>query len=124
MIAKMSTVILCSKNDKKKLEELELPGLTTIISNQYLEDGKVYMITDEKLKRGLLEADRIRRLREKELSKNKFSQRAEMQRTQLNHYCNNTVTRLDIDVLGRICTVLDCSIGDLLEFLPPEPDSK
>ena len=63
-------------------------------------------------------------LQEKGLSKNKFSQRAEMQRTQLNHYCNNTVTRLDIDVLGRICTVLDCSIGDLLEFLPPEPDSK
>ena len=63
-------------------------------------------------------------LQEKGLSKNKFSQRAEMQRTQLNHYCNNTVTRLDIDVLGRICTVLDCSIGDLLEFLPPEPVSK
>ena len=63
-------------------------------------------------------------LQEKGLSKNKFSQRAEMQRTQLNHYCNNTVTRLEIDVLGRICTVLDCSIGDLLEFLPPEPDSK
>ena len=63
-------------------------------------------------------------LQEKGLSKNKFSQRAEMQRTQLNHYCNNTVTRLDIDVLGRICTVLDCSIGDLLEFLPPEPGSK
>ena len=63
-------------------------------------------------------------LQEKGLSKNKFSQRAEMQRTQLNHYCNNTVTRLDINVLGRICTVLDCSIGDLLEFLPPEPDSK
>mgnify|MGYP001085253605 FL=1 len=63
-------------------------------------------------------------LQEKGLCKNKFSQRAEMQRTQLNHYCNNTVTRLDIDVLGRICTVLDCSIGDLLEFLPPEPDSK
>ena len=63
-------------------------------------------------------------LQEKGLSKNKFSQRAEMQRTQLNHYCYNTVTRLDIDVLGRICTVLDCSIGDLLEFLPPEPDSK
>ena len=63
-------------------------------------------------------------LQEKGLSKNKFSQRAEMQRTQLNHYCNNTVRRLDMDVLGRICTVLDCSIGDLLEFLPPEPDSK
>lgn len=70
MIAKMSTVILCSENDKKKLEEHELPGLTTIISSQHLQNGTAYMIADEKLKRGLLEADRIRRLREKEFSKN------------------------------------------------------
>ena len=54
------------------------------------------------------------------ISKNKLSQRAEMQRTQLNHYCNNTVTRLDVDVLARLCTVLNCEIGDLLEFIPPE----
>lgn len=53
------------------------------------------------------------------ISKNKLSHRAEMQRTQINHYCNNTITRLDIDVLARLCTVLDCSIGDLLEFVPP-----
>ena len=54
------------------------------------------------------------------ISKNKLSQRAEMQRTQLNHYCNNAISRLDIDVLGRLCTVLECEIGDLLEFIPPE----
>ena len=54
------------------------------------------------------------------MSKNKLSQRAEMQRTQLNHYCNNTITRLDTDVLARLCTVLDREIGDLLEFVPPE----
>ena len=54
------------------------------------------------------------------ISKNKLSQRAEMQRTQLNHYCNNTVTRLDVDVLARLCTVLGCEIGELLEFVPPE----
>lgn len=54
------------------------------------------------------------------ISKNKLSHRAEMQRTQLNHYCNNTVTRLDVDVLARLCTVLNCEIGDLLEFVPPE----
>lgn len=69
MIAKMSTVIMCSEKDKEKLEEQELPGMTTIIPNQYLEEGTVYMITDEKLKRDMLEADRIRRLREKELNK-------------------------------------------------------
>lgn len=54
------------------------------------------------------------------ISKNKLSQRAEMQRTQLNRYCNGTVTRLDTDVLARLCTVLNCGIGDLLEFIPPE----
>ena len=69
MIAKMSTVIMCSESDKKKLEEQELPGMTTIIPNRYLEDGKVYMITDERVKRDMLESERIRRLKEKELNK-------------------------------------------------------
>lgn len=53
------------------------------------------------------------------ISKNKLSHKAEIQRTQLNNYCNNQITRLDIDVLARICTVLNCSISDLLEFVPP-----
>lgn len=54
----------------------------------------------------------------KGISKNKLSLRAEMQRTQINNYCNNKITRLDIDVLARICTVLECEISDLLEFIP------
>ena len=54
------------------------------------------------------------------MSKSKLCHRAEMQRTQLNHYCKNEVTRLDTDVLARLCTVLDCSISELLEFVPPE----
>lgn len=54
------------------------------------------------------------------ISKNKLSHRAEMQRTQINNYCNNRITRLDIDVLARICTVLNCTISDLLEFVPPQ----
>ena len=54
------------------------------------------------------------------LSKNMLSHRAEMQRTQINNYCKNQITRLDIDVLARLCTVLNCEIGDLLEFIPPE----
>ncbi len=59
-------------------------------------------------------------IEEKGISKNKLSHRAEMQRTQINNYCNNKITRLDIDVLARICTVLECEIGDLLEFVPTE----
>ena len=59
-------------------------------------------------------------IEEKGISKNKLSQRAEMQRTQLNNYCNNRISRLDIDVLARLCTVLECDISDLLEFDPSE----
>jgi len=57
------------------------------------------------------------------ISKNKLSQRAEMQRTQINNYCKNKVTRLDIDVLARLCTALDCEIGDLLQFVPSEEET-
>lgn len=52
------------------------------------------------------------------ISKNKLSHRAEMQRTQINNFCNNKITRLDIDVLARICSVFNCEISDLLEYVP------
>ena len=57
-------------------------------------------------------------IEEKNISKNKLAHRAEMQRTQLNQYCNNEITRLDTAVLARLCTALDCRIEDLLEFIP------
>jgi len=59
-------------------------------------------------------------LDESGLSKNKFCQRAELQRGQLNAYLNNTITRLDVDVLVRMCHTLNCSISDLLEYHKPE----
>ena len=61
-------------------------------------------------------------IRKAGISKNKLSHRAEMQRTQINNYCKNEITRLDIDVLARICTVLECRIEDLLEFIPNAGD--
>ena len=57
-------------------------------------------------------------LEKSQLSKNKFCQRAEIQRSQLNGYLNNTITRLDVDVLIRMCNALNCSLCDLLEYEP------
>ena len=59
-------------------------------------------------------------MKERNISINKLSFRAEMQRTQLKNYCKNKVQRLDIAVLSRLCYALDCNLNDLLEYLPPE----
>ena len=59
-------------------------------------------------------------IKQKGISKSKLAHMAEMQRTHLNKYCANKIARLDIDVLARICTVMECNIEDLLEFVPAE----
>lgn len=59
-------------------------------------------------------------LKEKGLSKNKLSHKAEMNWKQIDNYCTNSITRLDVFVLCKLCTVLECGIEDLLVFYPPE----
>ena len=60
------------------------------------------------------------RMEERNLSLSKLSFRAEMQRTQLKHYYDGTIQRLDMAVLSRLCYALDCDLHDLLEYIPPE----
>lgn len=59
-------------------------------------------------------------MKERNISINKLSFRAEMQRTQLKKYCKNEVQRLDIAVLSRLCYALECDLHDLIEYIPPE----
>lgn len=58
-------------------------------------------------------------MEEQQISLSKLSYRAEMQRTQLKHYYDNTIQRLDIAVLSRLCYTLNCDLNDLLEYIPP-----
>ena len=55
-------------------------------------------------------------LKEKGMSKTKFAQRAELQMTQLNRYINNDIALISIDVLERMCSVLECDVSDILSF--------
>lgn len=57
---------------------------------------------------------------EQNISINKLAFRAEMQRTQLKSYIKNNVQRLDISVLARLCYALECSLSDLIEYIPPD----
>lgn len=57
-------------------------------------------------------------IKERNISKNKLAHKAEMQRSQINAYCNNSITRLDTAVLARICYALEIKLEDLLEYIP------
>ena len=63
-------------------------------------------------------------MQERNISINKLSFRAEMQRTQLKKYCKNEVQRLDIAVLSRLCYALKCDLHDLIEYIPPNNSAK
>lgn len=58
-------------------------------------------------------------MKERGISMNQLSFRAEMQRTQLRNYRDNKIQRLDIDILQRLCYVLECDLHDLIEYIPP-----
>lgn len=59
-------------------------------------------------------------LEKRHISLNQLSFRTEMQRTQLRNYRDNKVQRLDIDILKRLCYVLECDLHDLIEYIPPK----
>ena len=63
-------------------------------------------------------------LKQKGISKNKLMNKAEMQRTQLNNYCNQKIQRLDMSIISKICYVLECDIGDILKYCPPNEDNE
>ena len=65
-----------------------------------------------------LHLDEIRK--KKNISINKLACRAEMQRSQVRSYCNNTVQRLDMAVLARLCYALECDVTDIVEYIPPK----
>ena len=55
-------------------------------------------------------------LRAHGVSKNKICQNCGLQRTQLNNYCKNKVSRVDLAILSKLCDYLDCSVSDLIEY--------
>ncbi len=50
------------------------------------------------------------------ISKNKVCENCGLQRTQLNNYCKNKVSRVDLTILAKLCDYLGCSVSDLIEY--------
>lgn len=55
-------------------------------------------------------------LDEKNISKNKLSQDTETDYKVITRYIDGDLTRLDINILERLCNYLDCDISDIVEL--------
>ena len=60
----------------------------------------------------IIDLERI--LTEKGISKTQLCYACKLQRTQLNNYCKNKVSRIDLNTLAKICVFIDCDISDIL----------
>ena len=55
-------------------------------------------------------------LAEKGVSKPQLCYACRLQRTQLNNYCKNKVSRIDLNTLAKICDFLQCDVGEILRL--------
>ena len=55
-------------------------------------------------------------LDKKGISRNKLSLMIAVNYDLVNRYYNNRVIRVDINIIARMCYVLDCDINDILKY--------
>ena len=56
----------------------------------------------------------------KGITRNKLARSINARFEVVDKWYNNDVEKMDLDILARICFILNCSIADLLEYEKPE----
>ena len=62
-------------------------------------------------------------MKEKGISKNSVCKNCNLQRTQLNNYCKNKISRIDLKILARLCEYLKCDLTDILKLVEEEEEN-
>lgn len=55
-------------------------------------------------------------MKKKNITRNKLAKLTGATYNVVNRYYNNDISRLDLDVLARICYVLDCRVSDIITY--------
>ncbi len=55
-------------------------------------------------------------LLKKNISRNKLCKMIAVSFDLVNRYYNNSVIRVDTDIIARMCYVLECQVGDILKY--------
>jgi len=53
---------------------------------------------------------------EKQINRNQLANRAGIRFEVADRFYNGNIERLDVDVLARVCFVLDCDVADVITF--------
>ena len=90
----------------------------TVYGNTSYLSIQLYLIIQRKdeVQRMQVYIDLENLLKEKNISKNKVCEACKLQRTQLNNYCKNKVSRIDLTILAKLCDFLECSPNDILKL--------
>jgi putative transcriptional regulator len=70
-----------------------------------MEFGRIVFSVDEYMKK-------------RNISRNSLSRNAQITYRQVLNLCDNKVERIDLYVLARVCTALDCKLEDIMTFVP------
>jgi len=55
-------------------------------------------------------------MKKKNITRNKLANLTGATYNVITRYYNSDISRLDLDVLARICYVLDCEVSDIIEY--------
>ena len=59
-------------------------------------------------------------MKKNNISRSSLSRNAEIHYNQLLKYCKNDMQKVDLNILARICKTINCEIGEILKYTPPE----
>lgn len=57
-------------------------------------------------------------LEKRHLTKSRFAREARLQYRQVQAYSEGDMQKVDLVVLAKICHTLNCSVSDVLEYIP------
>ena len=59
-------------------------------------------------------------LQKKQISKTAICKALDIPRSNFNRYCRNEFQRIDASLVCKLCDYLQVSVGELIEYIPPE----
>ena len=59
-------------------------------------------------------------MKKNNISRSSLSRNAQIHYNQLLKYCKNDMQKVDLNILGRICKTINCEIGEIIAYIPPD----